>query len=264
MYNRTSNSYGTYKPTRETYKVAEALAVAVAVDRVQGFVKAGQGYVDAETQVVVEDNRAVALRTLRQMNGRSATTSTDEKGTLVVVPTLDDYATAQEIFNYFDQIHLLDKMGDTLVKVAKDGRRNDYNLQLSQVFDRGEADVNKELAMLVSLPNSRRVADVREEMDRFYAEHQNRGYIGELKQRLKIAGKVMDVKYLPTYQIHLATVATTAGQIAKFFLNDKLNDMARNLRGKDVVFTGTVKKHEVNQFTRCQETVFNRIKLEDN
>lgn len=264
MYNRSSNSYGTYRPTRETYPVLESLAVAVAVDRAQGFVKANQSYVDQDTGARVEDNRTVTLRTLRQMAGRTVTTSTDETAGPVVLPTPEDYAAAQEIFNYFDQVLLLDKMGDNLVKASKDGRKNDYNLQLSQLFDRGTADVNKELAMLVSLPNSRRVADTREAMDKFYAEHQNRGYIGELKQRLKITGRVMDVKYLPTYQIHLATVATTAGQIAKFFLNDKLNDMARSLRGKDVVFTGTVKKHEVNQFTRCQETVFNRIKLEDN
>jgi hypothetical protein len=251
---------GTYRPTRETFNVMESLAVAVAVDRAQGFVKANQGFYDPDNGTRVEDNRTVALRTLRFMAGKVPNGDTGP----VVVPVTEDYDRAKEIFNYFDQILLMDKMGDNLVKKAKDGRINDYNLQLSQLFDRGEADVNKELAMLVSLPNSRRIADTREAMDQFYASNRNAGYIGDLKQRLKLTGRVMDVKYLPTHEIHLATVFTTGGQIAKFFLNDKLNDLARTLRGKDIVFTGTVKKHEVNQFTQCQETVFNRIKLEDN
>ena len=259
-----SGSYGTYNPTRETYKVMESLAVAVAVDRVQGFIKANEGFYDQENDVRVEDNRTVALRTLRFMAGKPVDVAENEKRPVVIVPTPDDYARAQEIFNYFDQILLMDKMGDNLVKTNKDGRVNDYNLQLSQLFDRGESDVNKELAMLVSLPNSRRIADTREAMDQFYASHRRMGYVGDLGQRLKIAGRVMDVKYLPKHEIYLATVLTTNSQIVKFFVNDKLASMARGLCGKDIVFTGTVKKHEVNQFTGCQETVFNRIKLEDN
>ena len=254
--------YGKYRPTRETYPVMEALAVAVAVDRVQGFVKSQQGYFDPETNTRVDDNRSVVLRTLRDMNGREPAKDSEGNRLYTVEPTDADREKAQEIFSYFDQVLLMDKMGDTLVKTGANGMVNSFNLEMSQMFDRGETDVNKELAMLVSLPNSRRIADKREEMEAFYASHKTNGYIGEVKQRLKISGKVMDVKFIPRHAIHLATVVTAEGKLAKFFMNDKLSDLAKSIRGKDITFVGTVKKQEVNSFNGCQETVFNRVKLE--
>lgn len=258
------NKYGgTYRATRETYPVMEALAVAVAVDRVQGFIKSQQGYYDAETETRVDDNRVVVLRTLRAGAGKDIEKDGQGQPLYTIQPLDEDRVKAQEIFEYFDQVLLMDKMADALVKKTSDGRVNDFNLLMAQMFDKGEVDVNKELAMLVSLPNSRRIADKREEMDNFYDTHKMNGYIGELKQRLKIAGKVMDVKFIPRHAIHLATVVTAEGKLAKFFMNDKLSDLAKSIRGKDITFVGTVKKQEVNTFTGCQETVFNRIKLEN-
>lgn len=254
--------YGKYRPTRETYPVMEALAVAVAVDREQGFVKSQQGFYDPDTDTRVDDNRTVTLRTLRAM--KTGEVEKDQEGNprYTVVPEQADYARAQEIFDYFDQVLLMDKLGDNLVKTGTDGRVNDYNLNLSQMFDRGETDVNKELAMLVSLPNSRRVADKREEMDAFYASHKTNGYIGEVKQRLKITGRVMDVKFIPRHAIHLATLVTPEGKLVKFFMNDKQSDIAKGIEGTEITLVGTVKKQEINTFTGCQETVINRIKFE--
>lgn len=256
-----SRRTGTYRPTAERYPVLEALAVAVAVDREQGFVKSGQGYYDPETEKHVIDNRTLALRTLRSMNGRP---DVDSDGVPMhgVEVTDADRENAEEIFNYFDQICLMDKMADTLVKQGKNGQVNDYNLILSQMFDRGEADVNKELAMISSLPNSRRMAEKRDQMDRFYQEHQNCGYIGDVKQRIKITGEVKDVKYLPKHNIHLAVMLTDAGKIAKFFMNDKLSTVAKTITGQTITLVGTVKKQEVNPHTGCQETMFNRVKIE--
>lgn len=257
-----ANRMGTYRPTKETYPLMEALAVAVAVDRDQGFIKSGQGYYDTEREVAINDNRSVALTTLRVMNDKLKEVDSEGNRLHVVRPEQEDYDRAQEIFSYFDQVLLMDKMGDNLVKQGADGVVNDYNLQLSQMFDRAEVDINKELAMLVSLPNSRRIADKREQMEAFYAAHRENGYIGELRQRLKLAGRVMDVKFIPRHAIHLATVMTEEGKLAKFFMNDKLSDIAKSINGKDIVFTGTVKKQEINSHTRCQETVFNRVKIE--
>lgn len=253
----------------ETYPLMEALAVAVAVDRAQGFVKSKQGFFDEETKTYTADNRNTAARSLRVMAGKEEEFPEQDPehmrySTLsrVFRPTDEDYQEAQAIFSYFDEILVMDKLGDDLVKVGKDGRQNDFNLVLSEMFERGTVGINKDLAMLVSLPNSRRIGQRREEMEEFHRNNSENGYIGELRKRMKLSGRVMDIKYIPSAQIHLATVFTTENKIAKFFMNDRLSEMVKNLDGQDITFTGTVKKQEVNNFTGCQETMFNRVKIE--
>jgi len=250
-----------YRPTKEKYPLMEALAVAVAIDREQGFIKSNQGYYDQDTDQRVDDNRTVALRTLRVRHGAKPQTNGDGVELYRVETTSEDEQKAQEIFSYFDQVLLMDKMADNLVKQGRDGLINDYNLQLSRMFDKGEIDVNKELAMIVSLPNSRRMADKRDQMDEFHASHKANGYVGDLRQRIKVVARVMDVKFLPRHHIHLATVVTEDEKLIKFFMNEKLGDMARTINGKTIEITGTVKKQEVNDFTGCQETVINRVKI---
>jgi hypothetical protein len=250
-----------YTRTKETYPVMDALAVAVAVDRVQGFVKSGQGYYDQEAENRIDDNRNAALVTLRVMNNKMPADQHPDAAKFK--PTSDDYAKATEIFNHFDEILVMDKLADALIKQGKDGRINDYNLQMSQMFDKSEIDANKELAMIVSLPNSRRISAKRIEMSNFYRDNSMKGYIGDTKERLKISGRVKDIKYIPKYGIHLATVYTTEGKLAKFFMNDKMSETAKRIVDTDITFVGTVKKHEVNDFTGCQETMFNRVKLNE-
>lgn len=262
MYFPTKNSGGTYRPTKETYPLMEALAVAVAVDKAQGFVKSQQGYYDKEREVMVNDNRNAALLTLRVLNGKVEAEDRDGVPVPVFKPTQEDYADAQEIFIHFDQKLLMDKMSDALVKVGRDGQVNRYNEDLARIFAADVVDVNRDLAMIVSLPNSRRISAKRDEMDEFYASNRNNGYIGEVKQRLKLSGVVKDVKFIPRHSIHLATMLTDEGKLAKFFMNDKLSDVAKGINGSRVTFVGTVKKHEVNTFTGCQETMFNRVKFE--
>jgi hypothetical protein len=245
---------GMYTPTRETYPLMDALAMAVAVDRMQGFIKANQGFTDPDTQIRVHDNRTVALNNLRR--DRVGAEKQD-----VVQVTETDQATAKEIFDYFDQVLLLDKLSDNLVKSGKDGSVNDYNQNLAAIFDRGVVDTNKELSMIVSLPNSRRVAATRETMDEFYRARRFNGYVGEVGTRIKIKGRVMDVKFLPKFGIHLVAMVTSSDQIVKFFLNDKLAGLAKTILNTDVTVTGTVKKQDVNNQTECQETVINRVKF---
>lgn len=262
MFNPSYNtSQGQYSPTKETFPLINALSVAVAVDRNQGFLKANQGYYDSENECRVDDNRTSALRTLRATL-RGDTHSADGKEIKITVVTDADRLKAKEIYDHFDQSLLMEKLGDNLVKIGSNGRRNDFNESLSKMFDKDKVDVNKELAMLVSLPNSFRISLTRDRMNEFNKTHRENGYIGAMKDRIKIAGHVIDVKPIPHHAIHLATVETTDGQVAKFFMNDKLSDLAKSINGTDIVFVGTVKKQEVNPYTECQETVFNRVKIE--
>lgn len=256
-----SPQHNRYNPTKETFPLIVALSVAVAVDRVQGFLKANQGYYDSANDCRVDDNRTTALRTLRATL-RGDTHTADGKEIKITVVTAEDRLKAKEIYDHFDQSLIMEKLGDTLVKVGAYGRRNDFNESLSKIFDKGAVDVNKELAMIVSLPNSFRISLKRDHMAEFNESHRENGYIGTIKDRIKITGHVIDVKPIPHNAIHLATVETTDGQVAKFFMNDKLSDLAKSINDTDIVFVGTVKKQEVNPYTQCQETVFNRVKIE--
>ena len=250
-----------YKRTIESYPFMDALATAVAVDRIQGFVKSGRSFYDPDTEVRTDDNRQTALLTLRVMNRKMP--ADQHPNAAKFKPTADDYAAANEIYQHFDEILVMDKLADNLIKQGKDGRINDFNLQMSAIFTKDTVDVNKELAMIVSLPQSRRTSAKRLDMEDFYKANGTKGYIGALRERLKISGLVKDVKYIPRHGVYLATVYTTGGQLAKFFMNDKMSETAKRIVDTDITFVGTVKKHEVNDFTGCQETMLNRVKMSE-
>lgn len=242
-----------YQPTKEKYPLISALAMAVAVDRQNGFVKSGQGYFDPEKGYRVEDNRTVCVNNLRRLSPTYAL-DYDDKMQLVDASQAD-IGDAAEIFSHFDQSLLMQKLGDKF--------DNDFNRELVQLFGKDDVDVNKELAMLASMPNSRRISRKREEMQEFYKANKTVGsYIGDIKQRLKISAYVQDVKFIPRNRIYLVIGITAQQQIVKFFLDNDLSDVADALRDKDIEFVGTVKKQEVNTYSDCLETVFNRVKIQ--
>ena len=258
---------GTYRQTSEKYPVMDVIAVAVAVDNTQGLVKAGCGRRSTETEQTVYDNRTVALHTLRNMYGRGSNNTDDFP---IVLPTDTDREQAQEIFDHFAEIIVMAKLSDSLTNTTRTGRKSDYNLVLSEIFAAKVVDSSKELAMIVSLPNSRRVSDRRALMSEFHAANRTNGYVGELNARVKLSGHVMDVKYVPQHgryskqksRIHFATVLTTENKIVSFMMNDKLSNLADRIVDTDITFVGTVKEHEISVHTQCQYTLLNRIKID--
>jgi hypothetical protein len=257
---------GQYRRTHEKYPIMDVIAVAVAVDNAQGFVKSGRGRKNATGQPVY-DNRTVSLHTLRYMHRKSIN---PESLVSVIMPTDADREQAQEIFDHFAEIIVMAKLSDTLTSRTRDGRKNEFTLTLSEIFAAKMADTSKELAMVVSLPNSRRVSEKRAIMSEFYGANRANGYVGTLKARVKLSGRVMDVKYVPqrgrygkrSPRIHFATVMTTENKIVSFMMNDKLSGLADKIDGTDITFVGTVKEQEINVHTLCQYTLLNRLKIE--
>jgi hypothetical protein len=247
-----------YQPTNETFPVMDVLSVAVAIDRTQGFIQSGKGYKDRTSGIRVDDNRTTALRTLRAGDS-DAEPQVDSNGMELAMypPTVEDRAQAQVIMDHFGEIVVLAKLGDSLEHTYQDGRINNFNVSLDRIFRVGQCDINKEMAMIVSLPNSFRVSHKRQEMADFYSANSNNGYIGEVKQRLEVTGFVVDVKFIPRHKVFLATIKTTEGKIAKFMLTNNHH----NIAGKDVSFLATVKKQEVNEFDGAEYTMFNRVKI---
>lgn len=253
---------GAYRPTREKFNLKDALVVAVAVDRVQGFVRSGHAIYDHKTKTQHYDNKQICHVTLKSMAGK---TIFDHECEIPIVKVTDqDRETADEIYDYFDQQLIMDKLADNLVKIGPDGRQNDYNAQLLAMFSSQEVDTSRGLAMIASLPNSRRTAQKRDDMDEFYNSHRGNGYLGDIKKRLKVDAKVIDVKYIASHGIHLVVAVTPAKQVVKFFLNHNKAKKAKEIPGKDITFIGTVKRHEMNEYTNCQETIFRNVRFPEN
>jgi hypothetical protein len=237
----------------------DVLSVAVAIDKAQGFVKSGRGYKNKDTEQRVDDNRTTALRTLRALyKDTDPATDSNDIPFKLFVPTAADREHAQEIMDHFGEIVVLAKLGDSLEYTCKDGRKNNFNVSLDRIFRTGECDVNKELAMIVSLPNSLRVSTKRATMADFYNTNATNGYIGDIKQRVKVTGFVMDVKYIPRHKVFLTTVKTTEGKIANFMMTNDHN----NIAGSDITFLASVKKQEINEHNGAQYTMFNRVVIE--
>ena len=252
---------GTYTTTSEKFPLKDTMAVAVAIDRVQGFIKAGKESYDSATDTHTKSNRTVALNTLRQMEHGVATPTKFIDGVTeqVCLPTEDDYAAAVPIFTYFDEQVVMSKLaGHSIINGAPPVSET-FNINLTSIFTSGIVDTGRELGMIVSLPHCHRIAAKRVIMSDFNNANSNNGYISEIKRRLDITGKVMDIKLIPHQKLKLVTVLTTKNKIAKFFMSESRYKSIRGLAGKEIAFVGTVKNQDVNTYTGCQETVFNRV-----
>ena len=258
MFGRKAYQNGVYRPTKENYPLMDALAVAIAVDRHQGFVKSGEGYVDHETNATVKCNRTMVLNMLRLMH--------DAKGgnqEYAVDILDDDHKAAKEIYEHFDQIVVMEKLSDNLVKIGSDGRPNDFNQSLGSIFDKQTVDINKELAIIASLPNSRRISDQRDAMRSFRQANASNGFIGEVKKRVKVTGEIKDVKFITQHHVYLITLFTDESKIATFFMPKRLYSSNPIYAGETIIFVGTVRNQDRNRFTDCQETMFERVKVVD-
>lgn len=234
-------------PNTEVYPLIDALAAAAAVYRVYGFIKRNQGYWDTEHKCLISDSRSIVLNTLRLDDQKA-----DDIVSVEVIDT--DRDAAQELFNFFDQKVLLAKMSDSL---------NDYDQRLVSILGKLFINCNQDLAIISSLPNSRVIQGRRDFMQEFYDTNRHTGsFVGQQKERLCITATVLDVKWIPKSGIYLVTMVTKENQIVKFFLKDEDTDVSENIRDKTIKFVGTVRNQEVNDWTGCHETMFNRVKIE--
>jgi hypothetical protein len=252
---------GTYTRSTETFQLKDAMAVAVAVDRVQGFVKAGKESYDPATDTHTLNNRVIALDTLRQMASVTSSPVKFVSGVpaQICLPTDDDYIAAGPVFTYFDEQVVMSKLAGEVVVNGAPLVSAVFNFNLTSIFTSGIVDTGRELGMIVSLPHCHRIAAKRVIMSDFNNANSNNGYISEIKRRLDITGKVMDIKLIPHQKLNLVTVLTSENKIAKFFMSEARYESIRGLDGKEIAFVGTVKNQDVNTYTGCQETVFNRV-----
>jgi hypothetical protein len=225
---------------KKLYDIMEALAVAIAVDRTQGFIKSGSGYYDFERKVSVHDNKTSIQKIL------------DKADHLDIKVTPEDREQATNTKEYFDSLLVMKKVTGSI---------NGFEDTVGKVLNGSQVDVYG-LSILASLPNSMRIQRQRDEMSDFYdnARH-NSNYIGTIGQRCKFRVYIKDIKFIAKFSIHLVTAVEGQSNLIKFFWS-KDPDVSDLLVGREFNVTGFVKEQSVSKFSNCKETVINRVRLE--
>jgi hypothetical protein len=228
------------KALKTTYNTDSVLALSIAIDRDQGFIKSGFGYYDYGRGVQIHDNKtAIAM----------ALVATEQ----TVTVTDEDRALAQEIKTSFKEELIAKKLMNKL---------NTFEESVLNSIANENVD-NFGVSILASLPNSYRVQKKRQHLDNWFDAHRATSeFVGKIGDRVKFEVEVKDVKFIAKFGIHLVTCINDDGNIVKFFFNRE-PDIAGLLEGKRIILTGKVKTHDVSKFSDCKETVLNYVKIEN-
>jgi hypothetical protein len=216
------------------------LTLAIAVDEAQGFIKSGYGYYDHENEKEILDNKTTISRVLNNYPDAPQIKITDEHR-----------QRAQELKDYFDGVIVMKKLtGDV----------NGFEDSVGKIINGNEVD-NYGVSVLASLPNSLRIQKQRDDMDEFYDNLRNVSeYVGSTGKRSRFKLFIKDVKYIAKYNIHLVTCVEGEQNLVKFFWN-KDPDVSDLIVGKTMTVTGFVKEQSISKFSKCKETVINRVKI---
>jgi hypothetical protein len=225
---------------KKRFEIMEVLTLAIAVDEAQGFIKSGYGYYDHENEKEILDNKTTISRVLNNYPDAPQIKITDEHR-----------QRAQELKDYFDGVIVMKKLtGDV----------NGFEDSVGKIINGNEVD-NYGVSVLASLPNSLRIQKQRDDMDEFYDNLRNVSeYVGSTGKRSRFKLFIKDVKYIAKYNIHLVTCVEGEQNLVKFFWN-KDPDVSDLIVGKTMTVTGFVKEQSISKFSKCKETVINRVKI---
>jgi hypothetical protein len=166
----------------------------------------------------------------------------------VVTVTDQDLATAAEIVEYLKGLGFKSFQRDL----------TDFERQVLR-FVTADAIGKDRLGIAASLPNvyhSKRSSDAWAER-----EHELSGtsqFLGTESERLKTLAKIEYIRYIPNTCSYLVTASVDNLHILKFFLHHHQLEV-----GTTRIVSGIVKPHQLNKHTGHQETMLNRVRLEE-
>jgi hypothetical protein len=227
---------------KKKYDIIEVMTLAIAVDENQGFIKSGYGYYDVKKETNVYDNKTTIKNILNETENASDITITDSHR-----------EQAQELKEYFDSVIVMKKLT---------GSVNGFEDTVGQLLNHNEVD-NYGVSVIASLPNSLRIQKQRDEMEEFYDKMRiSSQYVGTVGKRFKFELLIQDIKFIAKYNIHLVTGVEGEQNLVKFFWS-KDPDISSILVGKKMSVTGFIKEQSISKFSKCKETVINRVKIQE-
>lgn len=223
------------------YTGKELIAYAVAVDEFQGnqYIKSSDVFGTSKTS-----NFKLMLSMLN---------STDESN---ISLNKSHFEKAEEICSYFEG----------LVFKAIQRSLSDFEIKITDLIKADNITINGKdtrLPIVASLPSvyrnnikhdswSDEERDLRKVSD----------YEGELGKRSEFVGEIRLARYMNRTNSMLVAVVTEKKNIVKFFYDLNRSDIYNRdffKEGKQIIFSGLVKKQDVSEFSRCKETLVNRV-----
>jgi len=227
---------------KKVYTGTEVIAYAVAVDEYQGnkYIKAHE--VDKENGI--ESNFKLMLEAMHNPD-KARVTLTDAHT-----------AKAEEIVDYFEG----------LVFKAMQRKLSDFETKITELIKATDININgrdSRLPIVGSLPSVYRnniEHDVWSEKERQLRTISD--YEGEVGKRSQFSGKIVMSRYMNRTHSMLVAILTENDNIVKFFYDLYRGTKKETFaKGEFITFTGSVKSHEVSNFSKCKETFVNRVTL---
>ncbi len=220
------------------YSATDITALALQVYRKQGFIRSGEGYtkVDGTKKTVIEDNKTV-INALVENGSRAESLMPDAKV-------------------------IIDKFNGKLMMKKFGGDLKSFEKGLADALNAPELS-NFHVSVLASLPHMHNIDRKRAEVeDRYEKLRATSKFFGEARKRYDVEVEVIDVKFIQSSNVYMITTVHNQEDVIKFWWRDQ-PDLSDILDGKVIKIRGTVNKHEISKYTRCKETMFNRVKVLD-
>jgi hypothetical protein len=221
----------------ENYTPVIALAVALDVYQLQGFVRSGDGYTKFDDHLEptrIEDNKTEVINRIR-----------------------DGYTPSEQSMTEAQQ-HI-DRINGKLMfkKISK----NLTGFENSLIKAVSEPPNNYNVSILASVPHTAKIDVKREEFEeRMAILRHHSEYYGQRGQRYDIELEVLDAKYIQSREVYMITCLHQNRDIVKFWWRDQ-PDLCDLINGKTINIRGTVNRHELNKFNQAKETMINRVKI---
>lgn len=213
------------------FSIKEVVAVACAVDRINGFVKKSEvGYVG------LNSDKKPNVHYLYQHfcnNDKTAFESSDE-------------VLAEEIIDYLKGLSFK----------ALERRLTEFEANVLN-FVGGDSVGKEQLGIAASLPNVYRnklEADIWSAREAELSRTSD--YLGELGKRSEFTAKIENLRYIAKTMSYLVSCSVNDKDILKFFTVDKVGNV-----GDTINVTGFVKGQSVSNYSNAKETMINRIKI---
>ncbi len=226
----------------KTYTGKEVIAYAVATDEYQGFkyVKSHE----ANREKGVESNFKLMLEAMH--NPEKARVSVTDAHTVK----------AEEIIDYFEG----------LVFKAMTRKLSEFETKITELIKAEDININgrdNRLPIVGSLPSVYRNNIEHDKWSDTERDLRSKSdYVGEVNTRHKFSGEIVMSRYMNRSHSMLVAVLVDGKNIVKFFYDlyrgNTKDDFAK---GKHLTFSGYIKKHEVSQYSKCKETMVNRVSL---
>lgn len=229
---------------QDPYDTDQVLQLAIMVDRKQGFIKSGYGYVNHSAEPddperMIFDNKTAIMNYLNSEN----------------IPEIHD-----DIIDEANNIK--DTFRNNLITKKLMGNLSGFDTAVMETISE-EKTSNYGVAILASIPNSFRITTKRDILDQWFDDMRSKSeFVGIVGERYQMQIEIKDVKYISKIGIHLVTGVNQEDNIIKFFFN-KEPDVSGIIEGKSFVMTGKVKSHDVSKFSQCNETVFHYVKIQE-